>query len=255
MDQWNASEFRWPSSVATMNIDVITLFPSMVDGFCSEALLGKARERELVTLRCLDPREFATDTHRTVDDSPFGGGAGMVMKAQPLAECIEHHQVARPLFALTAGGTRFDQSMARQLAAADGFSLLCGRYEGIDQRLIDTCCDGELSVGDVVLGGGEVAACLVIEAVTRLVPGVMGNDISGITESFSEGLLEEPQYTRPAEWRGVVVPDVLRSGDHAKVHRWRRATSLRRTLDRRPDLFDESMLSPSDRKILGEFGL
>jgi tRNA (guanine37-N1)-methyltransferase len=238
-----------------VRIDVITLFPAMVDGFCSEALLGKARERELVTLRCLDPRDFATDTHRTVDDSPFGGGAGMVMKAEPLAACIEAHQVARPLFALTAGGRRFDQSMAREFAALDGLSLLCGRYEGIDQRLIDTCCDGELSVGDVVLGGGEVAACLIIEAVTRLVPGVMGNDISGITESFTDGLLEEPQYTRPAEWRGQTVPDVLRSGDHARVDRWRRATALHRTMERRPDLFNESMLSAKDRKLLGEFGL
>jgi tRNA (guanine37-N1)-methyltransferase len=238
-----------------VHIDVVTLFPAMVDGFCSEALLGKARERSLVQLRCLDPREFATDTHRTVDDSPFGGGAGMVMKAEPLAACIEHHQVARPLYALTAGGRRFDQSMAREFAALDGLSLLCGRYEGIDQRLIDTCCDGELSIGDVVLGGGEVAACLIIEAVTRLVPGVMGNDISGITESFSEGLLEEPQYTRPAQWRGVDVPDILRSGDHAKVNRWRRAMALRRTLDRRPDLLDESELTAADRKILGEFEL
>jgi tRNA (guanine37-N1)-methyltransferase len=238
-----------------VRIDVVTLFPAMVDGFCSEALLGKARERDLVTLRCLDPREFATDTHRTVDDSPFGGGAGMVMKAEPLAACIEHHQVARPLYALTAAGRRFDQSMARELSRAEGFGVLCGRYEGIDQRVIDECCDGEMSIGDVVLGGGEVAACLIIEAVTRLVPGVMGNDISGVTESFSEGLLEEPHYTRPAQWRGLDVPEVLRGGDHAKVNRWRRAMSLRRTIDRRPDLFDESMLTAADRKVLAEFGL
>src|SRR5688572_30474653 len=186
-----------------MRIDVFTIFPSMVDGFCSESLLGKARQSGLVDLRLHDPRDQATDVHRTVDDAPFGGGAGTLMRPKPLFASVEAAHPRRPLFLLGPGGRRFDQSVAAELAAAEGFSLLCGRYEGVDHRVREHLVDDELSVGDVVLSGGEVAACLVIEAVTRLLPGAMGNAASPLSESFGEqGLLEEPQFTRPADFRG-----------------------------------------------------
>jgi tRNA (guanine37-N1)-methyltransferase len=221
-------------------------------------LLGRARAGGLLDLRVHDPREFATDRHRTVDDTPYGGGAGMVMMPGPWFEAVEAADPPRPLFLLAAGGRRFDQSLARELAAGEGFSLLCGRYEGVDQRVADHLCDGELSVGDFVLAGGEVAAAVVVDAVARLVPGVMGNDESGGDESFSafsEGtaLLEYPQYTRPLDFRGHPVPEVLRSGDHGRVARWRRAQALRRTLARRPDLFGGRELTADEEALLREF--
>jgi tRNA (guanine37-N1)-methyltransferase len=236
-----------------VRIDVITIFPGLIVDFAAEALLGKAQSAGLVTVAAHDPRDFTTDRHRTVDDSPFGGGAGMVMKAEPIARCIEERDVQRPVFALTAGGDRFDQARARALATSQGFSLLCGRYEGIDQRVIDSHCAGELSIGDFVLAGGEVAAITIIEAVTRLVPGVMGNDISGITESYSDWLLEEPQYTRPAVWRDRAVPSVLTSGDHAQVAAWRLAAALIRTRRRRPSVMAERALSATERLALARF--
>ena len=238
-----------------LRIDVFSLFPQLVDDFCSESLLGKARGQGLLDLRCHDIREQTTDVHRTVDDAPFGGGAGMVMRAQPIFEAVEAVDPPRPLLLLGPGGRRFDQAMAAELAAGDGFSLLCGRYEGVDHRVRAHLVDGEVSVGDVVLSGGEVAACLVIEAVTRLREGAMGNAVSTVTESFGEsGLLEEPQYTRPAEFRGWEVPDVLRSGDHARIERWRRAQRLHRTLRDRPDLIERlGGLSGDDARLLEEF--
>jgi len=238
-----------------LRIDVFSLFPGMVDRFCSESLLGRARGSGLLDLRCHDIRDQATDVHRTVDDAPFGGGAGMVMRAQPIFESVEAVMPPRPLFLLGPGGRRFDQSMANELAEGSGFSLLCGRYEGVDHRVRRHLVDGEISVGDVVLSGGEVAACLVVEAVTRLREGAMGNAVSPLTESFGEsGLLEEPQFTRPAEFRGWDVPEVLRSGDHARIERWRRAQRLHRTLRDRPDLV-EAMggLDDDDRRLLEEF--
>jgi tRNA (guanine37-N1)-methyltransferase len=182
----------------------------------------------------------------------------MVMMPGPWFEAVEAADPPRPLFLLAAGGRRFDQSLARELAAGEGFSLLCGRYEGVDQRVADHLCDGELSVGDFVLAGGEVAAAVVVDAVARLVPGVMGNDESGGDESFSafsEGtaLLEYPQYTRPLDFRGHPVPEVLRSGDHGRVARWRRAQALRRTLARRPDLFGGRELTADEEALLREF--
>jgi tRNA (guanine37-N1)-methyltransferase len=237
-----------------MRIDVFTIFPALVDGFCSESLLGKTRERGLLDLRCHDLREHTSDVHRTVDDAPFGGGAGMVMRSEPIFLSVEAAHPPRPLLLLGPGGRRFDQAMAADLAAGDGFSLLCGRYEGIDHRVREHLVDGEVSVGDVVLSGGEVAACLVIEAVARLLPGAMGNEASPVTESFgAAGLLEEPQYTRPADFRGWEVPDVLRSGDHAKVARWRRAQALHRTLRDRPDLIESrGGLTEDERRLLEE---
>ena len=238
-----------------MQIDVFTIFPSLVDTFCSESLLGKARANHLLDLRTHDLRQHTTDVHRTVDAAPFGGGAGMVMKAEPIFASVEAADPVRPLLLLGPSGRRFDQAVAHELAALDGFSLLCGRYEGVDHRVREHLVDGELSVGDVVLGGGEVAACLVIEAVVRLLPGAMGNDVSPITESFGEsGLLEEPHYTRPAEFRGWTVPETLRGGDHARIQRWRRAQALHRTLRYRPDLVDAAGgLTEVDQRLLEEF--
>jgi tRNA (guanine37-N1)-methyltransferase len=241
-----------------LRIDVISIFPGLVDTFCSDALVGKARQRNILDLRTHDPREFTHDVHRSVDDAPFGGGAGMVMRPEPVFACVEAIQPPRPLFVLGPGGERFNQLRARELAATQGFSLLCGRYEGVDQRVIDHLCDGELSVGDVVLSGGEVAACVVIEAVTRLLPGMMGNAGSALDESFGpdRALLEYPHYTRPADYRGWPVPDVLLSGDHARIERWRRAQSLARTIERRPDLIAAlPPLTAADVAVLAEFGL
>jgi tRNA (guanine37-N1)-methyltransferase len=187
-------------------------------------------------VRIHDPRDFATDKHRSVDDEPFGGGAGMVMTPGPLFAAVEAADPPRPLFLLSASGRRFSQRIARDLTAGTGFSLLCGRYEGVDQRVADHLCDDELSVGDYVLAGGEAAALVVIEAVARLLPGVLGNESSTFEESFNESLLEYPQYTRPADFRGWSVPEVLRSGDHRRIAQWRREEAERRTRERRPDL-------------------
>jgi tRNA (guanine37-N1)-methyltransferase len=243
------------ASSGALRIDVFSLFPRLVDDFCAESLLGKARTQGLLDLRCHDIREQTSDVHRTVDDAPFGGGAGMVMRAQPIFEAVEAVDPPRPLFLLGPGGRRFDQTVAGELAAGGGFSLLCGRYEGVDHRVRAHLVDDELSVGDVVLSGGEVAACLVIEAVTRLRDGAMGNAVSTITESFGEsGLLEEPQFTRPAEFRGWSVPEVLRRGDHARIERWRRAQRLHRTIRDRPDLIERrGGLSTDDARLLEEF--
>lgn len=238
-----------------MRIDVFSIFPALVDGFCSESLLGKARAVGLVDLRCHDPRHHTTDIHRTIDDSPFGGSAGMLMRPEPIFACVEAIDPPRPLFLLGPAGRRFDQALAEELASGQGFSLLCGRYEGVDHRVREHLVDDELSIGDVVLAGGEVAACLVIEAVTRLLPGVMGNAVSPQTESFgAAGLLEEPHFTRPAEFRGWAVPEVLRSGDHGKIQRWRHAQALHRTMRYRPDLVEaRGGLSEADRRLLEEF--
>ena len=239
-----------------MRIDVFTIFPDMVEDFAGRSLLGKARDTGVVDIRVHDLRSTTTDPHRSVDDAPFGGGAGMVLMPEPLFGTVEAVDPPRPLYLLGPGGRRFDQGVARELAGRDGFSLLCGRYEGVDERVREGLVDDELSVGDFVLSGGEVAAMVVLEAVGRLVPGVMGNEASADDESFSDGLLEYPQYTRPAEFRGMSVPEVLRSGDHALVARWRRAQALARTQARRPDLIEaRGGLSDDDRSLLAEFGL
>ena len=239
-----------------MRIDVFTLFPGLITGFVGESLLGRATGQGLLDIRVWDPRDETTDVHHSVDDAPFGGGAGMVLSPAPIFAAVERAQPPRPLFLLGPAGRPFDQELARELAAGDGFSMLCGRYEGVDHRVREHLCDGEISLGDFVLGGGEVAALAIIEAVGRLVPGVMGNAASAGEESFSAGLLEYPHYTRPAvlgEWE---VPLVLRSGDHGKVARWRQAQSLRRTLDLRPDLIERrGGLSDLERTVLREFDL
>jgi tRNA (guanine37-N1)-methyltransferase len=238
-----------------LRIDVFSLFPGLVDRFCSDSLLGKARATGLLDLRCHDIRDQATDVHRTVDDAPFGGGAGMVMKPEPVFASVEAVDPPRPLLLTSPGGRVFDQAMADELAATDGFSLLCGRYEGVDHRVRQHLVDGEVSIGDVVLSGGEVAACVIVEAVTRLREGAMGNAASPVTESFGDtGLLEEPQYTRPAEFRGWAIPEVLRSGDHARIERYRHAQRLHRTLRERPDLIEaRGGVTADERALLEEF--
>ena len=239
-----------------MRIAVPTIFPDMVVSFAGQSMIGRARQRQVLDVRVHDLRDATDDVHRTVDDAPFGGGAGMVLTPGPIFDTVERESPPRPLLLLGPGGRVFDQSVAAELAAGDGFSLLCGRYEGVDERVHTDLIDGELSIGDYVLSGGEVAAMVVIEAVGRLVPGVMGNSTSADEESFSAGLLEYPHYTRPADYRGLLVPEVLRSGDHARVARWRRAQALARTLERRPDLIDaRGGLTDDDRALMAEFGI
>lgn len=240
-----------------MRIHVFTIFPELIEHFASRSLIGKARAAGVLDVSVHDLRSAATDPHRSVDDSPFGGGAGMVLMPEPVFGAVEAvSDLPRPLLLLGPAGRVLDQGVARELAALDGFSLLCGRYEGVDARVRDHLVDGELSVGDYVLAGGEVAAMVVLEVVGRLVPGVMGNEASALDESFSEGLLEHPQYTRPASFRGWEVPEVLRSGDHARIARWQRAQALARTIELRPDLIEaRGGLSDEDRALLEAHGL
>jgi len=252
------------SGAAALRIDVFTIFPEVVDEYCTTSVVGRARRDGLVDIRIHDLRSAATDPHRSVDDAPFGGGAGMVLAPEPVFGAVELADPPRPLYLLAPGGRRFDQSVAAELvglgrvapgAGPPAFSLLCGRYEGVDQRIADHLADGELSIGDFVLAGGELAALVVVEAAVRLVPGVLGNAASPGDESFTTGLLEYPQYTRPAVFRGWEVPEVLRGGDHGRVERWRRAAALWRTLERRPDLLDaRGGLSADEVRLLREHG-
>ncbi len=219
-----------------LRVDVFTVFPSLVEPWFGTGVVGRAARAGLVDLRAVDIRCGASDARGTVDDSPFGGGAGMVLAAPPVFAAVESTRPPRPLLLLGPAGRRFDQEMASELAQMDGFSLLCGRYEGVDERLARHLADGEVSIGDFVLAGGEAAAVAIVEAVVRLVRGALGNEASVEEESFRDDLLEYPQYTRPAVFRGWSVPDVLLSGDHGRIRRWRHAQSLVRTLERRPDL-------------------
>ena len=239
-----------------MRVDVFTIFPSMFEVFLSYGVIGRAVEQGLIEVRAHDLRTGAGDPHRSVDDAPFGGGAGMVMMPEPLFNSVEQAKPPRPLFLLGPAGRRFDQAVAQELASGGDFSLLCGRYEGVDQRVRDHLVDGELSLGDLVLAGGEIGAMAIIEVVGRLVPGVLGNEMSTADESFADGLLEYPHYTRPADFRGWSVPEVLRSGDHGRVDRWRRAQSLARTRAMRPDLIEaRGGLTDAEQELLEEFGL
>lgn len=217
-------------------MEIFTIFPEPVSRWLETSILGRGASNGLLDLRVHDLRAGAGDPHRSVDDAPFGGGAGMVLAPGPVFAAVEAAAPARPLLLLGPSGRAFDQQVADELASAGGFSLLCGRYEGVDARIERHLVDGVLSVGDVVLAGGEAAAFVVVEAVARLVPGVVGNHASVVQESFRDGLLEHPQFTRPARFRDWEVPDVLRSGDHARVARWQRAQALVRTLEIRPDL-------------------
>ena len=240
----------------TLRVDVFTIFPGMIEAYAGESILGRAGVAGHLDVRAHDLRLATEDVHRTIDDSPFGGGAGMVMMPEPVFAAVEAVDPPRPLILLGPGGRRFDQSVAAELAALDGFSLLCGRYEGVDERIRTGLCDDEVSLGDFVLAGGELAALAIMEAVARLRPGVLGNEASPDDESFADGLLEYPHYTRPADFRGMEVPEVLRSGDHGRVARWRRAGALVRTLALRPDLIERrGGFTNDDRALLEEFGL
>ena len=239
----------------TLRVDVFTIFPGMVEAYAGESILGRAGVAGHLDVRAHDLRLATEDVHRTIDDSPFGGGAGMVMMPAPVFAAVEAVDPPRPLILLGPGGRRFDQSVAAELADLDGFSLLCGRYEGVDERIRTGLCDDEVSLGDFVLAGGELAALAIMEAVARLRPGVLGNEASPDDESFADGLLEYPHYTRPADFRGMEVPEVLRSGDHGRVARWRRAGALVRTLALRPDLIERrGGLTEADQVLLEEFG-
>ncbi|MEQ8786671.1 MAG: tRNA (guanosine(37)-N1)-methyltransferase TrmD [Pirellulaceae bacterium] len=228
-----------------MRLDVLTLFPGLFRSYLEQALLGKAIERQLIEVHLHDIRQWAVDKHQKVDDRPFGGGPGMVMMVQPVVECVEDVRKQGPtegrLVLLTPQGRRLDQRVVEELAEEQRILLLCGRYEGFDQRVIDILQPEEISIGDYILGGGETAAMVIIDAVARLVPGVLGDEQSNVDDSFSAGnrLLEGAQYTRPREYRGRSVPEVLLSGDHQRIAQWRREQSLLRTKQRRADLMDE----------------
>jgi tRNA (guanine37-N1)-methyltransferase len=223
-----------------MRADVLTLFPGIFSGFLKESLIKIAQEKGLLEIVLHDWREFASGPRKTVDDKPFGGGPGMVIKPEPVFACLESllgNESPKPrMLLMTPAGARFTQSMARELAREPRLVLLCGRYEGFDERILRGWPFEPVSMGDYVLNGGEVPAMAVIEAVSRLIPGVLGHDLSAAAESFETGLLDHPHYTRPASFRGMDVPEILRSGDHARVAKWRRAEAQRITRERRPDL-------------------
>jgi tRNA (guanine37-N1)-methyltransferase len=222
-----------------MRIDILTIFPSLINSFVTESLIGKAQESGTLEISALDLREGASGAHKAVDDTPFGGGPGMVLKPEPIFNIVETKNPPRPLYLLSPAGEPFSHSKAKELSKLDGFSLLCGRYEGVDQRVRDHLIDGEISLGDFVLAGGEIAALAIVETVTRLVPGVMGNLESAASESFTQGLLEYPQYTRPWEYKGLTPPDILRSGNHKQIELWKKAKALEITVSNRPDLIEK----------------
>ncbi|MBO2518194.1 MULTISPECIES: tRNA (guanosine(37)-N1)-methyltransferase TrmD [Limnochorda] len=235
-----------------MLIDVITIFPEFFQGPLDVGMMQRAREKGLLQVRLWQLRDFTRDRHRTVDDTPYGGGAGMVMKPEPLVEALEAVRAQGPpgrAILLTPQGRVMDQAWAQERAKEERLILLCGRYEGVDER-VRAFVDEELSVGDYVLTGGEYAALIVIDAVTRLVPGVLGSSASPVEESFSDGLLEYPQYTRPPVFRGMEVPQVLTTGNHQEIARWRRRQALYRTWQRRPDLLAQASLTPEERALV-----
>lgn len=239
-----------------MKFDILTLFPGMFDSPLRESILGRAIEKGLVEVRTVNIRDFAMDKHQVVDDTPYGGGQGMVMKVEPIARAIEwvkaQNPSARTIY-LTPQGKQFNHEMARTLSSRSHLILLCGRYEGVDERVREIFVDEEISIGDYVLTGGELAAMVLIDAVSRLLPGVLGSDRSAEEDSFFHSLLEYPQYTRPFNFRGSEVPAVLLSGNHSEILLWRRREALKQTAVRRPDLLAGASLSEEDKKLLREF--
>jgi tRNA (guanine37-N1)-methyltransferase len=258
-----------------MQIDIVTIFPDFFRGPLDYGIIRRAREAGLVTIGVHDLRAFAHDRHRTVDDRPFGGGEGMVLKPEPIFECIEAMGIVphdgrlaakQSVVLLSAQGKKFDQSMANELVGMERLVLICGRYEGVDERVGQFLADRELSVGDYVLSGGELGAAVIVDCVTRLIPGAVGNEASTRQESFtssellageganstcaSGGLLDYPHYTRPADFRGMEVPEVLASGNHEQIRRWRRSSALEKTLRNRPDLLEDVALSAEDKELL-----
>jgi tRNA (guanine37-N1)-methyltransferase len=237
-----------------MIFTILTLFPDLFESPLGESLIKKARDKGLLQFNIVNIRDFATDIHRTCDDAPFGGGAGMVMKVEPIHDAIEHvdRERGRPRYVLlTPQGRIFDQETAARFSRLPHLSLVCGRYEGVDERAL-TLVDEEVSIGDYILSGGEAAALVVIDAVSRLIPGVLGNAASQADESFGDGLLEYPQYTRPREFMGMEVPEALLSGNHEDIRRWRRKHALKRTILRRPDLMERFRPTKEDSILIRE---
>ena len=248
-----------------MHYHVLTLFPDMIEQGLNCSITGKALEKELLYLNVVNIRDFSENKHNKVDDYPYGGGAGMVMQAQPVYDCYKHvvskieeeknktDNKPRVIF-MTPTGKTFNQDMAKELATEDNLVFLCGHYEGIDKRVLDRIVTDEVSIGDFVLTGGELPAMVMIDAISRLIPGVLNNDISAETETFTDNLLEYPQYTRPEVWEGESVPSVLLSGHHANIEKWRREQSILLTKERRPDLFEKVELTKKDKKFLQDIG-
>jgi len=238
-----------------MRFDVLTLFPELFSAFLKETILGRAVKAGLVDIRLVNIRSFARGRHLVADDTPFGGGQGMVMKPGPISRALESIDRIKDrslVLLLTPQGRTFDQPLAWDLSRMEQLILICGRYEGVDERIRTTCVDMELSIGDYVLSGGEMAAMVVMDAVSRLVPGVLGGEKSAQEDSFEDGLLEYPQYTRPRVFKNQEVPEILLSGDHEKIRVWRRTESLKRTLERRPDLLEKAALTEEDKRILAK---
>ena len=236
-----------------MKFHILTLFPAMFEGPFHESIIRRAMDEGLINLRLHDIRDYAVDKHKSADDYPYGGGAGMVMKVEPLAACIEavKRDVAVGRVILTTPrGRPFNQTIAGDLAKEEALLIICGRYEGVDERVRELFVDDEISLGDFVMTGGELAAMVIVDAVTRLIPGVLGSSDSAACDSFSDGLLEYPQYTRPADFRGVKVPEVLLSGNHQEIARWRRREAIRRTLAVRPDLLKTASLTEEEKRSL-----
>ncbi|MDE6658873.1 MAG: tRNA (guanosine(37)-N1)-methyltransferase TrmD [Eubacterium sp.] len=237
-----------------MRIDILTLFPEMCNAYLSESIIGRARKAGKVQIECTDIRDYTKDKHRRVDDTPYGGGMGMIMQVDPIYDCYsalcEKTGTKPHLIYLTPQGKTLTQQRVRELAKMDNIALLCGHYEGIDERVIEELQPEEISVGDYVLTGGELPALILADSISRMLPGVLSDDECFEEESHYSSLLEYPQYTRPYEWRGRAVPDVLLTGHHANVDKWRRQQSLKRTLERRPDMLEKAELSDEDRKFL-----
>ena len=240
-----------------MNISVITLFPEAIQSMVAVGVTGRAIAHGMVRFECVNPRDYATDRHRTVDDRPYGGGPGMVMAVEPtgsaIRACRKRHEVGTAVSLLSPQGRRLDQAAINELAARPGLILVCGRYEGVDERLIEAEVDEEWSIGDFVISGGELAAAMLVDAVLRQHPGVLGAEASAQQDSFMNGLLDCPHYTRPESWDGRKVPPVLVSGDHEAIRRWRRKQALGRTWQRRPDLLEQVGLNNEDKALLDEF--
>ena len=240
-----------------MRIDILTLFPQMFAGLLDYSIIRRARERQLVDVRLCDIRAYANDKHHVVDDYPYGGGAGMVLKPEPIFEAVEAIKEelglsSVPTVLLSPQGRFFNQEVARQLAGYQQLILICGRYEGVDERVSAYLANDEISIGDYLLSGGEVATMVMLDSIVRLLPGAIGSETSLIEESHANGLLEYPQYTRPAVYRDWEVPSVLLSGNHSQIARWRRQQSLLRTAKRRPDLLEKAVLSEEDKKLMSE---
>ncbi len=237
-----------------IRFDILSLFPEMFDSPLNSSLLKKARERKIIEVNLIDIRTFAEDKHRMADDYPYGGGSGMVMKVEPVAKALDSLDLLEgiPIILMTPQGEPFSQEIAGELSSHSRLAVICGHYEGVDERIREHLATREISIGDYILTGGELPAMVLIDAVARLIPGVLGNEESARGDSFSGGVLEYPQYTRPPEFRGWRIPDVLLSGHHAEIEKWRRRESLKRTMQRRPDILEKADLDEADRQLLDQ---